>query len=1264
MATKKSINPNARAVYGATGGNDSESGKSPETAKQTIAATITEASNTSPPPSQSDPVVIIWEGGGTLVDESFTLPTSVDLDAPVLNIREESDNVIVTTGSNQHIILESIIQQSTNATDAVTMSGSVQTELTVSLLSHTSPNSNGVHITGTASDVFHKILQLEASGDGSIGVLWEPSAGTGDNVLIYANISLRNDDTVGFRCNSTDDETVVFNVGTVLSFGPISGAIAIDVIQGKASSVLNELDSGSGNTDIHVGALGTYDVFCGMSEQDIVVDSGGVLNCYIIAHNGTITNNGTINGFINGVAFGNAIFPTFYTADGTIDENRTVDILNDNILSISAYQAATATGACSHIKLTGEELLLQFINAGLDDTNIVVEDFITVSDNINSIGMSYVNDYSVAGAASGDRWIPDKGYGNSHIGGNDVDALIITPTVAEDGFAIVWNNTNSEYELSDRIEDTIYTADGTVTGARTVTAVTDFIRIRSDDAVSAATRSQYRVDPTVIQMSYLNNSLADESRIQFNNSGMTVLDDINSKGLVYVADYSANFTDRSLIDKGFADGEYLALSGGTMTGVIDMGSNNIDNIGANNQLDLSNPTGNSLGLGQGAVNASSTGDNNIGVGVSVLASVTSGTSNTALGTNALTALTIGDSNIALGMGAGNALISDVDNVFVGVRAGNTIESSQNVFVGHQAAMDLAATTGDGNTVVGDEAFRDTGGGAGGAGVSNNTVIGRDAGSDPQPGASSNTIVGHVAGNGGISGDSNSLMGHRAGQSITTGNRNIILGFEAEPISGTADDQLTIANMIFGDLTTASLRLGGTGAVSTDHQLELGATDQTLLPNLLTTATEDGLTSVVGQTFFNTSLDALRVESTSGFEYASKANGSIIWARFESDLPAPVSTVITIPRNTVLFIETDLVLSSGNSINLPGSSAIMGHSAISSNLIGNNTGNTLVIDDYLGTDTPINIANIAIANISTGGALQVNDADAEILVKETGFAADIDLVAHTRIVFADSIVLDSTIDFSADNTGSLTVFDGFELLLITSAVDGITIGTNIDIGELRLINFEVNTANANNTGVVLDGTATVTLGIGDRATLNGPGTLLTGFDQASNEWVFTEVQGFPDSTDQAISSVLSTAGATGTEITISAVDTWTDISDGATELTWSLGSGAEKYTLDSTSTGQLSYDGVRSRSEKVGANVLLAGVSGGGTDLLEIGISINGAAPSKGTIRAVVVNNAFISVTIPPIPLALVESDTIRLQVQNTTDGDNITVIAAELVPFF
>ncbi len=120
--------------------------------------------------------------------------------------------------------------------------------------------------------------------------------------------------------------------------------------------------------------------------------------------------------------------------------------------------------------------------------------------------------------------------------------------------------------------DTFYTANGGWSGSRSVTA-------ENSGALSLATyngttstytlASEFTNDSSEISMGYfLGNGSGSElarSDIAITSAGMTVTDAIGSTGLEYAADYSTNFNDRSLVDKGFADGEYIPQAGMDMT---------------------------------------------------------------------------------------------------------------------------------------------------------------------------------------------------------------------------------------------------------------------------------------------------------------------------------------------------------------------------------------------------------------------------------------------------------------------------------------------------------------------------------------------------------------------------------------------------------------------------------------------------------------------------------------------------------------------------
>lgn len=72
---------------------------------------------------------------------------------------------------------------------------------------------------------------------------------------------------------------------------------------------------------------------------------------------------------------------------------------------------------------------------------------VEIIDSSNTFGLRYAADYSTNGSANS-RWIPDWGAVTTQIGGQNVNALIISPTGTQDGYAITWDNGSSEYTLT------------------------------------------------------------------------------------------------------------------------------------------------------------------------------------------------------------------------------------------------------------------------------------------------------------------------------------------------------------------------------------------------------------------------------------------------------------------------------------------------------------------------------------------------------------------------------------------------------------------------------------------------------------------------------------------------------------------------------------------------------------------------------------------------------------------------------------------------
>lgn len=112
--------------------------------------------------------------------------------------------------------------------------------------------------------------------------------------------------------------------------------------------------------------------------------------------------------------------------------------------------------------------------------------------------------------------------------------------------------------------DTIYSADGTVTANRKVTSPSSrTLQLINYDLLPSTflTGSCVQLTSTTSDLAVFTgdgvggtNAI---SRFLLSTAQMQVVDQINSKGLVYAADYSSNFTDRSLVDKAFVSGTYV-----------------------------------------------------------------------------------------------------------------------------------------------------------------------------------------------------------------------------------------------------------------------------------------------------------------------------------------------------------------------------------------------------------------------------------------------------------------------------------------------------------------------------------------------------------------------------------------------------------------------------------------------------------------------------------------------------------------------------------
>jgi len=165
--------------------------------------------------------------------------------------------------------------------------------------------STGVHLTGTATQGLVKLAQISVGGEDSIGIL-DQTDNDAPEVFRCDFITLESNNTCGYKHNPSLSATVgVANIGSILATNGTTGTKGFEVLSGIVDAFIDDIDA---DEAIIVESGGTLNIVTTSVSGNINVDLGATLNCVISNYpSGTITNNGTINGIINGVRFGNWI---------------------------------------------------------------------------------------------------------------------------------------------------------------------------------------------------------------------------------------------------------------------------------------------------------------------------------------------------------------------------------------------------------------------------------------------------------------------------------------------------------------------------------------------------------------------------------------------------------------------------------------------------------------------------------------------------------------------------------------------------------------------------------------------------------------------------------------------------------------------------------------------------------------------------------------------------------------------------------------------
>lgn len=249
----------------------------------------------------------------------------------------------------------------------------------------------------------------------------------------------------------------------------------------------------------------------------------------------TLKSDGTgLNDFLNDK--GEYSVPnTIYTNNGIVSSNRAIEIPVDRNLNIIAFNNTVHSNSIREAQFVLKSNLVQLVCKVLDGAgNTVTFEGIEllasgmlVTDSTNTAGLKYAADYSGNFTA---RSLVDKGY---------VDA-----------------------------SPTIFNTSGDITATRVIGApqgrMISFNCFDVDNFGNSNKEGFVQVVNDDVRIGHLEldgaGGITGVSQLNISDSDMTIIDTINNKGFVYSQDYSSNFTDRSLIDKGYSDSGFLARS--------------------------------------------------------------------------------------------------------------------------------------------------------------------------------------------------------------------------------------------------------------------------------------------------------------------------------------------------------------------------------------------------------------------------------------------------------------------------------------------------------------------------------------------------------------------------------------------------------------------------------------------------------------------------------------------------------------------------------
>jgi len=386
MTRKVDFPTSARDIQFTLAGDDAWSGSTPENSVSSPSQAITRTVALDPVPSDFFPASINASETGVYTDR-LVMPNNVSSNCRFAALvtsggvaLEAGDSqalewgAVVTTGDNDINFLVDGKRRVTSVVNTmiVGFDGATARVFPNPSIVFTTGNI-GIKVTGACDEVFATRRNVTLLGGGAIGV--EHTATSPSPVLYVLERSVfMNEDQTLIKMDTVAAEQIEVTLTSVRAPTGVSttGSTVFDCGVGIVSSTAQSLeadfiakvrDGGRlgldsnvcfGDTKVFDGGIAIFKSI-GLYVGDIEVDAGGILEVIINRFVGTVTNNGEINGIINGVRYGNWLQPYggMFQRDNAIDTTiNTVDVWED-VVNFSTGELEQTSFAAS-VLTTGD----------------------------------------------------------------------------------------------------------------------------------------------------------------------------------------------------------------------------------------------------------------------------------------------------------------------------------------------------------------------------------------------------------------------------------------------------------------------------------------------------------------------------------------------------------------------------------------------------------------------------------------------------------------------------------------------------------------------------------------------------------------------------------------------------------------------------------------------------------------------------------------------------------------------------------------------